>query len=192
MRRRWGRMARSAQNALELVVKGRLGSPYSAPHEVVATVGFAALRRYDAIEPLDSAEDGPTGRGPALLFVPPLMVTAEVYDISPELSAVASCLRDGLDVWLVDFGKPETAEGGMDRTLSEHVEAVAEALASVGRLGKLEYCRKAGSVWTRMSSSSRSTSAPSSPSCRPPGPSVRIRRSCLSDEMAYNSSERDF
>ena len=50
-----------------------------------------------------------------LLLVPPLMVASEVYDISPDVSAVALLSRrDGIDVWLVDFGAPEREEGGME------------------------------------------------------------------------------
>ena len=37
-------------------------------------------------------------------------------------------LRAGLDVWLVDFGRPEQLPGGMDRTLDDHVRAVTNAI----------------------------------------------------------------
>ncbi|HET9627539.1 MAG TPA: alpha/beta fold hydrolase, partial [Kofleriaceae bacterium] len=69
-----------------------------------------------------------------LLLVPPLMVMADVYDISPDVSAVAFLQRAGVDVWLVDFGAPEREEGGMDRTLDDHVRAVSDAIARVRAL----------------------------------------------------------
>ena len=73
------------------------------------------LRRY--------ASEAPA-QGAALLLVPPLMVTSEIYDISPELSAVSWLGGRAVDVWLVDFGRPEDAEHGLERTLDDHVLAV--------------------------------------------------------------------
>jgi putative long chain acyl-CoA synthase len=66
-----------------------------------------------------------------LLLVPPLMVASEVYDISPDVSAIAYLSRQGVDVWLVDFGAPEREEGGMSRTLDDHVRAVSDAIDRV-------------------------------------------------------------
>ncbi|MEM9073341.1 MAG: alpha/beta fold hydrolase, partial [Myxococcota bacterium] len=45
-----------------------------------------------------------------------------------DISAVAALLREGVDVWLCDFGIPEEEEGGMDRTLDDHVRAVSECI----------------------------------------------------------------
>ena len=39
--------------------------------------------------------------------------------------------RAGIDPWVVDFGSPEKEEGGLDRTLNDHVMAVSEAVDSV-------------------------------------------------------------
>src|SRR6185436_4751328 len=47
----------------------------------------------------------------------------------PDVSAIAFLARTGVDVWLVDFGAPEREEGGMDRTLDDHVRAVSDAVA---------------------------------------------------------------
>lgn len=102
---------------------GRLGAPYRAPFTVVHQERTFALRHYEPAEGTDDA--------PAVLLVPPLMVTSEIYDISPELSAVAHLAADGLDVWLIDFGAPEQVEGGLDRTLDDHVRAVADAITRV-------------------------------------------------------------
>jgi putative long chain acyl-CoA synthase len=59
------------------------------------------------------------------------MVTAEVYDVAPDLSAVSALAAGGVDPWVVDFGAPEHEEGGMRRTLDDHVRAVAEAVGRV-------------------------------------------------------------
>lgn len=118
-------MGRSARNAAEILRRGRLGAPWRAPHQVVHHDAHWRLRRY--------ARDAATARDDLqpLLLVPPLMVTSEVYDISPELSAVAWLAERGVDVWLVDFGAPEVEEGGLDRTLDDHVLAVSDAVDRV-------------------------------------------------------------
>jgi putative long chain acyl-CoA synthase len=59
------------------------------------------------------------------------MVTSEIYDISPDLSAVGLLLGAGIDVWLVDFGAPERAPGGMERTLDDHVKAIDRAIDEI-------------------------------------------------------------
>src|SRR5437016_5462381 len=59
---------RGVRNALELLREGRLGAPYRASFDVVLEQGILKLRHY--------AGDA---KGPALVLVPPLMVTSEVY-----------------------------------------------------------------------------------------------------------------
>jgi putative long chain acyl-CoA synthase len=113
-------------NALEIATAGRLTAPYGAPFEVVHEERVYRLRRYQS-----TPDAGvPVCQAP-LLLVPPLMVASEVYDIAPDVSAVANLSRAGIDVWLVDFGAPEREEGGMNRTLDDHVRAVAEAIDRV-------------------------------------------------------------
>jgi putative long chain acyl-CoA synthase len=130
------RLSASARNAVEVMRIGRLGAPYSAAFEVVHEDRVAKLRHYlPPRQPPEGtrewiAPEGSEALHP-LLLVPPLMVTSEVYDISPELSAVTQLALAGVDVWLVDFGAPERAEGGMDRTLDDHVRAVDEAITQV-------------------------------------------------------------
>jgi putative long chain acyl-CoA synthase len=112
-----------AQNALELIRLGRLASPYGAPFEVVHEDRTYRLRRYQG---RPTPEDAPV-----LLLVPPLMVTAEIYDISPELSAVTRLVEAGIGTYVCDFGAPEEEAGGMQRTLDDHVRAVVDAVARV-------------------------------------------------------------
>jgi putative long chain acyl-CoA synthase len=122
--KRLRRVGLAWENALEIARAGRLTAPYGAPFEVMHEERVYKLRRYvrDAQVPAIAAP---------LLLVPPLMVASEVYDISPDVSAVAYLAHEGVDVWLVDFGAPERAEGGMDRTLDDHVRAVSEAVERV-------------------------------------------------------------
>jgi putative long chain acyl-CoA synthase len=131
---RWAKRLRRAglawQNALELARAGRLTAPYGAPFEVMHEEPVYRLRRYERAAQLAPRDDGPLPIAP-LLLVPPLMIAAEVYDISPDVSAVAYLQRAGVDVWLVDFGRPETEEGGMNRTLDDHIRAVSEAVDRV-------------------------------------------------------------
>ncbi|MBW2458244.1 MAG: AMP-binding protein [Deltaproteobacteria bacterium] len=120
--RRWAK--KSAQNAVELARLGRLTAVEGEPFEVVDHTRVYKLRRYGL---------GQAGqpRGPAILLVPPLMLTAEIYDVDPELSAVGMLARAGIDPWVIDFGAPEREAGGMERTLDDHVRAVAEAVERV-------------------------------------------------------------
>jgi putative long chain acyl-CoA synthase len=101
---------------------GRLGPRLSAPYAVAHQGKHYRLRRYG---------DPSLGSRPPLLLVPPLMVTAEVYDVAPDLSAVTAVAAGGVDPWVIDFGAPEHEEGGMRRTLDDHVRAVAEAVGRV-------------------------------------------------------------
>src|SRR5690242_2636386 len=101
------RLGLAWQNALEIARAGRLTAPYGAPFEVVHQERVYRLRRY--ARPADAA--APIAA--PILLVPPLMVASEVYDISPDTSAVAFLAREGVDVWLTDFGAPEREEGGM-------------------------------------------------------------------------------
>ncbi|MGF1466811.1 MAG: hypothetical protein ACFCGT_11825 [Sandaracinaceae bacterium] len=95
------RLRQSVRNAAEIVRYGRLTTPHRTPFEVIATGRVFRLRRYRSVE----TEEAPsTGR--PLLLVPPLMVTSEVYDMAPELSAVSYLLGQGVLVFTVDFGAP--------------------------------------------------------------------------------------
>ncbi|GAA2122088.1 AMP-binding protein [Actinomadura napierensis] len=113
------RLGSTAQNALEVARFGGLDTEEDAsPFEVVTEQRVYRLRHYFP----ESAD------GPAMLLVPPLMITAEVYDISSRVSAVG-VLRDlGVDPWVVDFGAPEREPGGLERTVTDHVVAVSDAV----------------------------------------------------------------
>lgn len=128
----WRRFVASVNNATEIVRVGRLTTPHHTPYEIIHQGRVYSLRRYKGVE----RAQGEGVQAP-LLLVPPLMLTSEIYDMAPELSAVSYLLGQGIDVWLVDFGAPERVEGGLARTLDDHVLAVSDAIdrvsAKVGR-----------------------------------------------------------
>ncbi|HEY2834271.1 MAG TPA: AMP-binding protein [Sporichthyaceae bacterium] len=115
----------AAGNALELARFGGLDTGEApSPFDVVAHTSMFRLRRYFPPAP-------GTATGPALILVPPLMMSAEVYDVSPATSAVAILHRAGVDPWVVDFGAPEHEQGGLQRDVADHVRAVSEAVDRV-------------------------------------------------------------
>jgi putative long chain acyl-CoA synthase len=119
-----GRLGAAAQNALEVARFGGLSTDEEpSPYDVVAEQRVYRLRHY--------YPDGDTDPGPPVLLVPPMMLAAEVYDVSPRTSAVTILRQHGADPWVVDFGAPEKEEGGLERTLADHVLAVADAVDRV-------------------------------------------------------------
>jgi putative long chain acyl-CoA synthase len=121
--RRWAK--RSAQNALELYRLGRLTPVEGLSFDVVDQSLHCRLRRYPVL--------GAPATAP-LLLIPPLMLTAEIYDVDPDTSAVRKLTAAGVDTWVVDFGAPERESGGMERTLDDHVRGVAWAIERVRAL----------------------------------------------------------
>lgn len=120
----WQNLVKGAQNALEIARVGRLAPETHAPYRVVRREPMYKLRHYARAEDT-RALDAP------LLLIPPLMVTSEIYDIDPPISAVRMLTAQGVDTWVVDFGVPEQEEGGLRRTLDDHVRAVLESIDHV-------------------------------------------------------------
>lgn len=120
------RLGAAAQNALEIARFGGLETgDEPSPYDVVSSGPVHRLRRYFP----DRADERPDR--PPILLVPPLMVSTEVYDVSPTTSGVAQLAARGIDPWVVDFGAPEREEGGLDRTVTDHVLAVSAAIDEV-------------------------------------------------------------
>src|SRR5436190_16109750 len=89
-----GRLGAAAQNALEVARFGGLETDQEpSPYDVVSEQRVYRLRRYYA--------DGNGRRGSPLLLVPPMMLAAEVYDVSPNSSAVTILREHGADPWVV-------------------------------------------------------------------------------------------
>jgi putative long chain acyl-CoA synthase len=124
-----GRLRAAARNALEIARLGRLGEQYSAPFDIVDRGPIHRVRRYATLD----ANVRPADTSAALL-IPPLMVTSDVYDIAPDVSAVAALGARGVRPYVLDFGAPEDEEGGMRRTLDDHVRAVVAAVRRVRAL----------------------------------------------------------
>ena len=121
---RVARIGTTAQNVLEVARFGGLQTDeQSAPYAVVDRRRVYRLRRYFPEEA--------KAHQPAVLLVPPLMLSAEVYDVSATASAVRILDEHGVDPWVVDFGAPEKEEGGLERTLADHVLGVSDAIDRV-------------------------------------------------------------
>jgi putative long chain acyl-CoA synthase len=118
------RLGAAAQNALEVARFGGLETDQRpSPYEVVSEQRVFRLRRYYP------EADGE--RGAPIVLVPPMMLAAEVYDVSPTSSAVSILREHGVDPWVVDFGAPEREAGGLERTLTDHVVAVSDAVSQI-------------------------------------------------------------
>jgi len=123
-----GRLGAAAQNALEVARFGGLETDEQpSPYEVVSSRPIYRLRRYYPPE----AGNGAGADRPALILVPPMMLAADIYDVAPSTSAVSILNEDGVDPWVVDFGAPEREEGGLERSLNDHVLAIDEAIDRV-------------------------------------------------------------
>jgi putative long chain acyl-CoA synthase len=119
------RLMATAQNGLEVLRLGGLetGSTPS-PSQVVESVAMYKLRRYF---PPDSRPGQPQA-GPPVLLVHPMMMSANMWDVTREDGAVGILHAAGLDPWVIDFGSPDQVEGGMRRNLADHIVALSEAL----------------------------------------------------------------
>ena len=118
-----------------------------APFEVVHEHTNYRLRRYLA-SPIDLTDSGDVirdvpdepddvaklGARPPIILVPPMMLAAEVYDVTQSSSAVRELTEAGIEPWVVDFGAPEQEEGGLRRTLTDHVLAVSDSVDRVREL----------------------------------------------------------
>lgn len=126
-----GRLVAYAQNGLEVLRFGGLETGEEAsPFDIVAQTPMYRLRRYYP------DQSGTEQRTPIVL-VPPMMLAADVWDVSPASSAVTALHQAGLDPYVVDFGSPDRETGGLDRTLTDHVVAVSDIIELVHeRTGK--------------------------------------------------------
>ena len=69
--------------------------------------------------------------GPPVLMVHPMMMSADMWDVTRDEGAVGILHKAGIDPWVIDFGSPDKVEGGMDRNLADHVVALSEAIDTV-------------------------------------------------------------
>ncbi|HEY2450731.1 MAG TPA: alpha/beta fold hydrolase, partial [Mycobacterium sp.] len=119
------RLMATAQNGLEVLRLGGLETGNSpSPSQVVESVAMYKLRRYF---PPDSRPGHPHA-GPPVLLVHPMMMSANMWDVTREDGAVGILHAAGLDPWVIDFGSPDQVEGGMRRNLADHIVALSEAI----------------------------------------------------------------
>jgi putative long chain acyl-CoA synthase len=123
-----GRLVATAQNGLEVLRLGGLETEtVPSPSQIVESVPMYKLRRYF---PPDS-RPGHAPVGPPALMVHPMMMSADMWDVSRQDGAVGILHARGLDPWVIDFGSPDKVEGGMRRTLADHIVALSQAIDTV-------------------------------------------------------------
>ena len=122
------RLMATAQNGLEVLRLGGLETgSVPSPFQIVESVPMYKLRRYF---PPDS-RPGKAPAGPPVLMVHPMMMSANMWDVTRADGAVGILHEAGVDPWVIDFGEPDKVEGGMRRTLADHVVALSEAIDTV-------------------------------------------------------------
>ncbi|OBI48027.1 acyl-CoA synthetase [Mycobacterium sp. E796] len=122
------RLVATAQNGLEVLRLGGLETgTVPSPSQIVESVPMYKLRRYF---PPDSRPGQPPV-GPPVLMVHPMMMSADMWDVTKEDGAVGILHAGGLDPWVIDFGSPDKVEGGMRRNLADHIVALSQAVDTV-------------------------------------------------------------
>ncbi|MCC9180416.1 MULTISPECIES: acyl-CoA synthetase [Mycolicibacterium] len=122
------RLLATAQNGLEVLRYGGLETgAVPSPFQIIQSVPMFRLRRYF---PPD-ARPGAPDPGPPVLMVHPMMMSADMWDVTRDDGAVGILHAAGIDPWVIDFGSPDKVEGGMQRNLADHVVALSEAIDTV-------------------------------------------------------------
>jgi putative long chain acyl-CoA synthase len=122
------RLVATAQNGLEVLRLGGLETgSVPSPSQVVESVPMYKLKRYF---PPDS-RPGQQKVGPPVLLVHPMMMSADMWDVTRADGAVGILHARGLDCWVIDFGSPDKVEGGMRRNLADHIVALSQAIDTV-------------------------------------------------------------
>jgi putative long chain acyl-CoA synthase len=122
------RLVATAQNGLEVLRLGGLETgSVPSPSQIVESVPMYKLRRYF---PPDS-RPGHSPMGPPVLMVHPMMMSADMWDVTRQDGAVGILHAGGLDPWVIDFGSPDKVEGGMRRNLADHIVALSQAIDTV-------------------------------------------------------------
>ncbi|ORV53729.1 acyl-CoA synthetase [Mycobacterium europaeum] len=119
------RVIATVQNGVEVLRFGGLETgSRTSPFQTVERCDMYRLRRYFP----DSANDPSR---PTVILVPPMMMSANVFDVTRDQGAVGVLHDLGVDPWVVDFGSPDRETGGLERTLSDHVVALSRVIDSV-------------------------------------------------------------
>ncbi len=122
------RLVATAQNGLEVLRLGGLETgTVPSPSQIVESVPMYKLRRYFP----PGSRPGQPPVGPPALMVHPMMMSADMWDVTREDGAVGILHAGGLDPWVIDFGEPDKVEGGMRRNLADHIVALSQAIDTV-------------------------------------------------------------
>jgi putative long chain acyl-CoA synthase len=119
------RLVATAQNGYEVARLGGLETgAVPSPFQIVESNKMYKLRRYF---PPDN-RPGRRRAAPPALMVHPMMMSANMWDVTREDGAVGILHAAGLDPWVIDYGSPDQVDGGMERTLTDHIVALSEAI----------------------------------------------------------------
>ena len=122
------RLVATAQNGYEVARFGGLETgTVPSPFQIVESTTMYKLRRYF---PPDNRPGRPKP-GPPVLMVHPMMMSANMWDVTKDEGAVGILHDAGLDCWVIDYGSPDEVEGGMERTLTDHIVALSQAIDTV-------------------------------------------------------------
>jgi len=122
------RLVATAQNGYEVARFGGLETgAVPSPFQIVESTAMYKLRRYF---PPDT-RPGKAKPGPPVLMVHPMMMSANMWDVTRDDGAVGILHAAGLDTWVIDYGSPDEVEGGMERTLTDHIVALSQAIDTV-------------------------------------------------------------
>jgi putative long chain acyl-CoA synthase len=125
------RFLATAQNGIEILRYGGLETgAVPSRYQIIESVPMYRLRRYF---PPDT-RPGTAQPGPPVLMVHPMMMSADMWDVTREDGAVGILHAAGLDPWVIDFGSPDQVEGGMQRNLADHVVGLSEAIDTVKKV----------------------------------------------------------
>ncbi len=120
-----GRLVATAQNGLEVLRYGGLETgAVPSPFQIIHSTPMYRLRRYF---PPD-ARPGAKPAGPPVVMVHPMMMSANMWDVTRDDGAVGILHKAGIDPWVIDFGSPDKVAGGMERNLADHVVALSDAI----------------------------------------------------------------
>ncbi|MCV7363149.1 acyl-CoA synthetase [Mycolicibacterium neworleansense] len=129
------RLLATAQNGLEVLRYGGLETgSVPSPFQIIQSVPMYRLRRYF---PPD-VRPGVQNPRPPVLMVHPMMMSADMWDVTRDDGAVGILHAAGIDPWVIDFGSPDKVEGGMQRNLADHVVALSEAIDIVKEVTGLD------------------------------------------------------
>ena len=98
------RLVATAQNGYEVARFGGLDTgAVPSPFQIVESTPMYKLRRYF---PPDN-RPGKAKAGPPVLMVHPMMMSANMWDVTREDGAVGILHAAGLDTWVIDYGSPD-------------------------------------------------------------------------------------